>query len=190
MATTPTIATGIDWAEIADEMKQADLELDDDEQGYGRRVYLGTVFRWYPSGKFYTAWASGNLAPCPRCEGFGDIPNPDRDDAVWAAGMEANHWLTAALIDAYGPWFGRGWPDDLEAALRRIRDQQRATQPELPCPVCDGCGSEEAYRDDLWREAAEAEAEAHGYYLVNGDGDPCDLFVVEGFDPDDENLPK
>lgn len=35
------------------------------------RSFLGTVMTLMPSGKYYTSWASNNVAPCPRCKGTG-----------------------------------------------------------------------------------------------------------------------
>jgi len=39
----------------------------------------------------------------------------------------------------------------------------------------------EAEADELFREALEAEAEAHGLLIMSGEGDPCDVFLL---DPD------
>jgi len=41
---------------------------------------------------------------------------------------------------------------------------------------------EEAELDQDWYEEAEAELEGVGAYLENGEGDPCDLFVVQEVD--------
>lgn len=37
------------------------------------REFLGTVMALYPSGKYYTPWASSNVEPCPRCKGEGTL---------------------------------------------------------------------------------------------------------------------
>jgi len=37
----------------------------------------------------------------------------------------------------------------------------------------------EAEKDEAWREKAESELEAIHASLVNGEGDPCDLFVAQ-----------
>lgn len=45
---------------------------------------------------------------------------------------------------------------------------------------------EEAEKDEEWREAVEAECEKLGVSFEHGEGDPCDLFIVEYRDEPDE----
>jgi hypothetical protein len=48
---------------------------------------------------------------------------------------------------------------------------------DSPCSGVDGhC---EACQDARYGEALEQEADEHGYHIMNGEGDPCDVFVVE-----------
>jgi hypothetical protein len=42
-----------------------------------------------------------------------------------------------------------------------------------------GGGHCEVCRDAAWREQLEKEADEHGYYIQHGEGDPCDMFMVE-----------
>ena len=49
----------------------------------------------------------------------------------------------------------------------------------VDCEECGGCGSHEAYRDELWREATEEAFSAMGLSFEAGEGDPCDLFAAE-----------
>jgi hypothetical protein len=188
----PAIETNIDWEVVTAKMAEADVEVCEDEpEARERRVYLGTVFNWLPSGKYYLPFACSNVEPCPTCQGEGDLPNPARDDVQHAAAQLLSHWLCAELIGAYGLFFEGRWEPTLAMHLSWVRATATAALPEVQCDTCSGCGSQEAYHDDLWRERAESEAEAIGYDLVNGEGDPCDLFIVERFDPEEaENLLK
>jgi hypothetical protein len=187
----PQIETNIDWEVVATKMAEADLEVREDGEGAERRVYLGTVFNWLPSGKYYLPFACSNVEPCPTCQGEGDLPNPEQDDVAHAAAQAFSHWLCPELIGAYGLFFEGRWNPDLAMQLSFVRALAARTQREVRCDTCDGCGSQEAYHDDLWRERAESEAGALGYDLVNGESDPCDLFIVEHFDPEEVvNLPK
>lgn len=38
------------------------------------------------------------------------------------------------------------------------------------------------YLDEIWTEAADKELETIGAYLEHGEGDPCDLFIVQEVD--------
>lgn len=73
---------------------------DHDEDQEERRIYLGTIMRWYPSGKVYAPWSS-NVS-------------------------------------------------EAEAAI-----------------------------DEAWREMLDAEAAALGCFIAHGEGDPCDMYLVE-----------
>jgi DnaJ-class molecular chaperone len=44
------------------------------------------------------------------------------------------------------------------------------------CDWCGGMGSEEAYRDELYREALEEVAAQYGGSICSGEGDPTDVF--------------
>jgi hypothetical protein len=54
------------------------------------------------------------------------------------------------------------------------------------CPHCDGIGSREAYLDELWRNKVEEELGRLDAYLISGEGDPCDLFVEQSRDKEEE----
>ena len=45
------------------------------------------------------------------------------------------------------------------------------------CDFCGQLGSREAYEDEVWDEAFNAELEKYGYFAESGEGDPCDIFV-------------
>ena len=52
--------------------------------------------------------------------------------------------------------------------------------------ACSNVTEEEAERDSDWFEQAEEELETIGCYLVSGEGDPCDLFVEEYRDREED----
>lgn len=47
------------------------------------------------------------------------------------------------------------------------------------CDYCGGVGSREAYEDELMAEALEHYSDRRGLSVQGGDGDPCDIFLVE-----------
>lgn len=60
------------------------------EREGGDRVWIGTVFALTPSGKYYTAWACGNVSP-----------SEVRQDEQWFACL-------AREAEAHGYWIERG----------------------------------------------------------------------------------
>lgn len=100
--------TGLDLEAIRELLDTEEWEDEICEDHQVRRIYLGTVFDLFHSGKYYTAWACSNVT------------------------------------------------------------------------------EEEAQRDEEWREAVEEELGTIGACLVNGDGDPCDLFIEEIRDVEEE----
>ena len=54
--------TGIQWNKVEAALKAEPWqEVGDGEFGQVRSIYIGTVFSWYPSGKFYTPFANSNV---------------------------------------------------------------------------------------------------------------------------------
>lgn len=62
-------------AVLAEDDWYQDMDMDGN---HIERQFIGTVFAVMPSGKYYTAWASSNLTPCPRCKGEGQVKTPRR----------------------------------------------------------------------------------------------------------------
>jgi hypothetical protein len=55
------MTTGIDWEAVVAEIQDAPWEADYAPGVEERRVFLGTVFALYPSGKYYMPWACSNV---------------------------------------------------------------------------------------------------------------------------------
>jgi hypothetical protein len=55
------------------------------------------------------------------------------------------------------------------------------------CKFCGGLGSREAYEDSVFNEELEAAANKAGWYIENGEGDPCDIFMVRVIDTPNED---
>jgi hypothetical protein len=115
-------------------------EVDEDDfEGVVERLYLGTVFTLTPSGKYYMPWASGNVAPCPRCKGTGDRgelscrhcgglgSREAHEDEVFNEAMESMANDHACWIES-----GEGDPCDLFIARRvaEANDEETADEEE------------------------------------------------------------
>jgi hypothetical protein len=175
--------TGIDWAGVKADLESQEWEtVERDRQE--RSVFLGTVFRLYPSRKYYTPWANSNLEPCPACKGSGEVPLAKRRVwKKWHKRTAKNHEMVhkRRLVGNVAGLLTQGW----YRAYQKIRQRLYAGS----CRYCGGCGSREAYLDEQYGEALEAEAEAHGLFVFSGEGDPCDLLAGESRDipwPEDE----
>jgi hypothetical protein len=157
----------------------------EDDSTEVRRIFLGTVFALTPSGKFYTPFACGNVAECSRCGGRGARPRfkrPSLQRRREKAIARRQKWL-AALHEREK----RGEIKFTAARWKQIYRGWRYLCTSYTCEHCAGCGSREAHLDELWREKAEAEMESIGASLENGEGDPCDLFVVERREAQDDD---
>lgn len=174
-----------DWRAI---VREARDDADEAEDGEGR-AFLGTVTTLYPSGKYWTAYACSNLAPCPRCRGRGRVRG--KLGRRWARLRRRNaRWtrrakLHAAGLERLGLSFQEAWSRACRALgaapiLTRLRD--RGDQ----CPRCEGLGSDEALEDEVFGHALDEVAEAHGGSVSGGEGDPVDLFFVCHVDREEE----
>jgi len=171
--------TGINWDAVKVEICGQPWVYDKFERQYTRSLFLGTVFSLMPSGKYYTPWANSNVAPCPRCHGSGKVEPKVKVRTMkkWRAELERLRTLAVkrGLI-------GARWH---EGPLGKPYYQHLRKLLENTCPKCEGLGSFEALQDQQYSEKLETEADAAGYYLFSGEGDPCDLFVGEGKDEDE-----
>lgn len=171
----------------------------DGDATHMRRIFLGTVFRLCPSGKYYMPWACSNVDPCPRCEGSGKSIQPPQ---LWPTckSCEGRGWrhigklahlrnetynVALAFLKENG-WhtFGKqpGKPDKFKC---RFCEGLGQVQPQ--CSTCEGLGSEEAYLDQLWWEQAEGLFDSHEFTVESGEWDPCDIFAAQyREDPNDD----
>ena len=148
----------------------------------GGRAFLGTVMLLTPSGKYYTPFANSNLEPCPGCNGKGEIRH-DRRAKRRRDQQVLRLWRRFSKTYGY-----KGlWPQADQDRWVRASLQAQVLDPT--CRSCNGCGSAEAHKDQLWRAAAEDALADYDAWLEEGEGDPCDLFVcVEAPDgEEDEN---
>lgn len=169
---------------LLEEFEKAEV-YEDDGGGFVKSVYLGSCFSLLPSGKFYTAWATSNLDPCPQCNGSGDTKNPTGNSRIHKRVEKRLKVLVRKALDRFGTY--HSWPKNVRDQIDRNRKIANRTQPTVSCVRCDGCGSHEAADDERWREKAEAELSEHGFWLHEGEGDPTDIFVGMSVpDPEEE----
>jgi len=183
------IEHGIDIQEVLEEL--ANEEIQEDEVGNRvRRIYLGTIFYWYPSGKCYAPWAISVLDSCPVCEGKGTLPNPQFRPEIHAAAQK-EHYALLAEIREEGR-FPKDWTEEERELIDYFVHLQEKHRDTLECERCyseefgGGCGSAEAADDERWRKAAEEALGEHGLYLESGEGDPCDLYICQIVEEEEE----
>jgi len=161
-----------------------DAEHNVDSYGQERRLYLGSIFSCTPSGKFYAPFARSNVLDCDTCKGVGSILTVKRRVAKRRA---VKRMKDRARYMKAGPLYvHRDLRDAKHAAVMRRYHLDNASKRS--CTACGGMGSREAYLDECWREYAEALCESVGASLENGEGDPCDLFIVEYRDTTGEEV--
>lgn len=140
-------------------------ESEDDNEVEVRRIFLGTIFALTPSGKFYSPFACSNVAGCDSCGGTGSVLTVKR--------RTRTKWVNARVRERR-LFEKRQWSGQIRAIA--WRNYAKTTRS---CTACGGLGSREAHQDEVWREYADALCESIGAHLENGEGDSCDLFVVE-----------
>lgn len=47
------------------------------------------------------------------------------------------------------------------------------------CFACSNMTEDEMTKDEEYYDALESEAEKHGYFIIEGEGDPCDMLIAE-----------
>ena len=169
---------GWDWRGIKREC-EGDLEPDPYNGGKRGGSYLGSVFRLYPSGKYYMPWACSNVDACARCGGEGRIVNPKADSSAHSLWNET----IRAQVLAKGDWHQNPC---LRAQIDAINDVVEMLAPNSVCPSCHGSGSVEATFDEVFGEVLEEIAESHGLTIESGEGDPTDVLAVLYSDAEDD----
>lgn len=146
----------------------------------GGQAFLGTVMSLTPSGKYYTPFANSNVDPCPGCNGKGEI-------RVDRRALRRREQQGRRLWNRFAKTYGLKvlWPQ--AAQDRWVRACRKLDALDPRCRVCNGCGSAEEYKDELWREEAETELSKYGAWLESGEGDPCDLFVCVSVDEEEDD---
>ena len=152
-------------------------EWEDDSDGYcqTRRIYIGTVFSLVPSGKYYTPWANSNVDACPCCHGKGTLPGHK------SARIRKRNQKRYENMLRLGFKNGRAYSIRHSAVRNAAHDRWQKV-----CSVCGGLGSKEAHEDEMWYDQAEEELSSINCSLESGDGDPCDLFITECRDIQEE----
>jgi hypothetical protein len=145
-----------------------------EDEGEQRTVFLGSVFALYPSGKYYMPFACSNVDLCSACKGYGET--------YQSRGRRAKKW-TKARLKQFELARKRGFIGDVPkletmSVYRYVRKMRRFMD-HWECPLCEGVGSYEALLDEIYRDLLEDEADKHGYTIISGEGDPCDIFVAE-----------
>lgn len=172
--------TIFDLEVVKAELEKTEWEDDpSDSDRQIRMVYLGSVQNLYPSGKIYMPWACSNLEPCPVCGGEGKLDNPTADYALFKMFEDATHGMRGAAMKAYGPYVAKGWPTPLVEALDYMQLRLNKYQQHVMCDTCDGIGSEEAAKDDRWRDQVERELDSIGAFLTSGEGSMDDLYAAQ-----------
>jgi hypothetical protein len=164
------MATGLNWDSILSDLRSEPWAWRDGQ--WERTTFIGTVFGLYPSGKYYTPWACSNVNPCDTCGGKGKLVRPikRRIAKKWTNYLDRFQRLCQVRGVGWNSW---AMKHNRHASFIQSRERGH------PCPACGGMGSREAYLDACFQEDLEAEAEQHGVYVTEGEGDPCDLLVGE-----------
>lgn len=160
---------GWDWNALREDARRNGAN-DDDDGNVIESTYIGSIFNLTPSGKMYACFATGNLDACPDCNGTGQSRRSwarvryqtaqARCDVLRHTRSDFAFWLT-----------GKG-RETIRAQNRIFRTIGSGT-----CPSCNGYGSQEAYRDEVWQAALETVADRHGAFVHGSDGDGCSIFV-------------
>lgn len=162
-----TVSTDINWARVRALLDGEDWEKVE-PQRWERQVCIGTVFGLFPSGKYYTPWASSGVAPCPQCHG---------SRKAGALPRRLHKKLVRRLVRLNLACGKRDLNYVLRIRAARFRLSSRLCAGR--CPSCGGCGSREAHLDEQYRALLESEAAERDLYVTEGEGDPCDVLVGE-----------
>jgi hypothetical protein len=158
-------------------------EVDTDMMGNEvQRTYLGTVQALYPSGKFYTPWAHGNVEMCSSCEKALELPcdetdpctppegRPDVEYSIVMTDYKDENVKDPCVVKHKSPDDPTVWTP--VAVCESLTDAQNYIREQGGAWHCEAC------KDAQWLEAAAEELDKIEAVLENGDGDPCDLYAL------------
>ena len=152
----------LDINELKEQLDNADI-YEDDEGNKLQTTYLGDIRSVTPSGKVYMPFACGNLEPCPRCSGTGEIKNKH--------GKRKKH---EKILKKFRLIWKRIENVELVTKLQKQRDWW---SPMSICPECDGIGSLEARLDEDWWNQLEIELDEIGAWSHISEYDGCDILI-------------
>lgn len=160
---SPREFTKIDWTEVEAAFTKAEVQEDEDGSLY-KEVYVGTVQQLRPSSKLYMHARSSNVEPCPYCKGTGDYLAKRLGRRV-AKKIRNKTERKEALQAKRKNWYRRHY---YFCAVHYGGHR---------CPQCQGCGSREAYLDELWYTEVENEARLRNCFLQTGEGSMSDIMA-------------
>ena len=149
-----------------------------------KSVFIGTCFNIMPSGKYYQPFACSNVEKCSKCDGKGEITNPNADMALYEEyRYKEQKWIE--FMRDNDTWY-HSLTDEQKKQIDEIRKMEEYYDEKIECPVCHGVGSEEAYKDQVMQKALEDFADKYCAFMHSGEGDPCDMFVSIVVDEDED----
>jgi hypothetical protein len=170
---------GWKWSAIFKDCKEFTREENGEMSGHS---FLGSVFSLYPSGKYYTFFASGNVTPCSACKGGGSAhqrPKDKRREAKWRrANKKARDIFTLLRKHGFGEERARHRGHMTWSNVQRFAHK--------PCQECNGRGSVEAAKDEIFTDVLEDVAAEKGGWIESGEGDPCDIFFAMPIESESE----
>jgi RecJ-like exonuclease len=132
------------WEKILKEVK-----INDKENGIGE-VYLDTVFSLMPSCKIYPPGEFDDYKPCSNCNGTG------KSKKVYFCAKCKSMRKKTGEIEPNGNW------------CSRCAGTEHAFED---CDLCNGLGSQDAYKDQEFWHALIHVANSFGLWVARGEDD-------------------
>lgn len=171
-------------AALEDMEMENEVYYDECEGYHYKSVFLGTVFALCPSGKYYMPFACSNVEVCSVCNGAGVVSNGAYNKEILDEMKEIEADFIQKLKDKNCTYWDM--PKEDREDMDEAREIIRATEQTVQCPYCHGVGSREAYEDEEFYTALDAELEARGMYREHGEGDPCDVLAIMQVEVDED----
>ena len=176
--TEEAAALKADPSKIDDEHKYDGAEPGE----YRSSIHLGS-YVISPSSKVYMPWAFGNLTPCPTCRGTSKRPPRNEIEELYVA-----EWKRLSDEEKMD------WPGEITPAWSAYIRRKNAVMDvnedgTLGCNECDGCGSHEAYADQVWASEMSSLAEERGLVFEAEDAYFVSLYFSIDENNEDDNKP-